>query len=98
MYLSILDVSDADFTADALKNGLIAAGAPQDVIDKNFNVTPPVLFLKLDVKGNGSLVGFVFDANAEPTERPIVKGAAVGYSGMGAVTALALLLSLVVLF
>lgn len=75
-------------------------GAPNDVIERPFNVSPPVMFLKLDTRNNGSLVGFVFDANAEPTERPILKGeapsAAVGYQGVGFATTLAVLLSLVV--
>lgn len=60
---------EGNFTAEALKAGLTSVGAPPDVVEKSLNVTPPVIFLKLDDSRNGSVVGFVFDANAEPTER-----------------------------
>jgi hypothetical protein len=66
---SVDDAYEGNFTVDALRAGLTSIGAPPDIVEKPFNATPPVLFLKLDDTRNGSIVGFVFDANAEPTER-----------------------------
>lgn len=66
----------ADITGAEVQQGLRAIGAPQDVIDQYFNVTPPVLFVSMTDKKNGTILGFVFNANAPATQQPIVKSAA----------------------
>ena len=66
-----------DFTYTDLVNGLNAIGdVPPKFMEKTLNYTPPRLLVKLDDTRNTSVVGFIFDANAAPTEKPIVKGAA----------------------
>jgi hypothetical protein len=77
-----------------LNTALAAAGAPPSA---SFNTTPPVLFAALHNRNNGSIVGFVFDANAEPTLPPVVKGAAATMRP-GAVPFVATLVAVAVLF
>jgi len=73
----------ADFTLDQIKSGLEAIGAPQDVIDKSFNVTPPVLMINLNDRSNGTITGFIFNDNDPATAQPIIKSSAVA-AGSGA--------------
>ena len=63
----------ADFTEAALQEALQLAGAPAAIIEKTFNYSPPSLFVNLYDKRNGTITGFIFDANAAATAQPIIK-------------------------
>ena len=80
-------VHHADFTLADLNTALNASGAPEGT---SFNTTPPQLFAILHDTKNGTIFGFVFDANAEPTLPPVVKGAAASMRPCGAAFMLAL--------